>query len=148
MRLVEYKPYHPSYNAPSSFISTPIFSGDSAIGVLVFQLPIDRINDIMTNKQQWTKVGLGATGETYIVAEDYTIRNQSRFLIEDSTNYFKMLEDLKVEPKTIAKIKNFNSTIGLQEVKTEGTEAALKGETDSRIFKDYRGVPVLSAFKP
>ncbi len=148
MRLVEYKPYHPSYNAPSSFISAPVFEGDTAIGVLVFQLPIDRINDIMTNKQQWAKVGLGTTGETYIVAEDYTLRNQSRFLIEDSTNYFKMLEDLKVEPKTIAKIKNFNSTIGLQEVKTEGTEAALKGVTDSRIFNDYRNVPVLSAFKP
>jgi serine phosphatase RsbU (regulator of sigma subunit) len=148
IRLVDYKPYHPSYNAPSSFIATPVFDGDVEIGVLVFQLPIDKINDIMTNKQQWAKVGLGTTGETYIVAEDYTIRNQSRFLIEDSANYFKMLADLKVEPKTISKIRNFKSTIGLQEVKTEGTEAALKGITDSKIFKDYRGVPVLSAFKP
>lgn len=148
MRLVDYKPYHPSYNAPSSFISAPIFDGDEEIGVLVFQLPIDRINDIMTNKQQWAKVGLGTTGETYIVAEDNTIRNQSRFLIEDSTNYFKMLGDLKIEPKTISKIRNFRSTIGLQEVKTEGTVDALKGTTDARIFKDYRGVSVLSAFKP
>jgi serine phosphatase RsbU (regulator of sigma subunit) len=148
IRLVDYKPYHPSYNAPSSFIAAPIFDGDTEIGVLVFQMPIDKINDIMTNKQQWAKVGLGATGETYIVAEDYTIRNQSRFLIEDSTNYFKMLVDLKVEPKTISKIKNFNSTIGLQEVKTQGTEEALKGVSDTRIFEDYRGVSVLSAFKP
>jgi serine phosphatase RsbU (regulator of sigma subunit) len=148
IRLVDYKPYHPSYNAPSSFIAAPIFDGDAEIGVLVFQMPIDKINDIMTNKQQWAKVGLGATGETYIVAEDYTIRNQSRFLIEDSTNYFKMLVDLKVEPKTISKIKNFNSTIGLQEVKTQGTEEALKGASDTRIFEDYRGVSVLSAYKP
>lgn len=148
IRLVDYKPYHPSYNAPSSFIAAPIFDGDVEIGVLVFQMPIDKINDIMTNKQEWAKVGLGTTGETYIVAEDYTIRNQSRFLIEDSTNYFKMLEDLKVDPKTIIKIKNFKSTIGLQEVRTEGTEEALKGNSDTRIFKDYRGVPVLSAYKP
>ncbi|MBP7809284.1 MAG: SpoIIE family protein phosphatase [Bacteroidia bacterium] len=148
IRLVDYKPYHPSYNAPSSFIAAPIFDGDTEIGVLVFQMPIDKINDIMTNKQQWAKMGLGATGETYIVAEDYTIRNQSRFLIEDSTDYFKMLADLKVDPKTISKIKNFNSTIGLQEVKTQGTEEALKGVSDTRIFNDYRGVSVLSAFKP
>ncbi len=148
LRLVDYKPYHPSYNAPAAFIAAPIFDGDEEIGVLVFQLPIDRINDIMTNKEQWEKVGLGTTGETYIVAEDYTIRNQSRFLIEDSANYFKMLRDLNVGPKTISEIKNFNSTIGLQKVKTEGTEAALKNVTDSRIFKDYRGVSVLSAFKP
>jgi serine phosphatase RsbU (regulator of sigma subunit) len=148
IRLVDYKPYHASYNAPSSFIAAPIFDGDTEIGVLVFQMPIDKINDIMTNKQQWAQVGLGTTGETYIVAEDYTIRNQSRFLIEDSINYFKMLMDLKVDPKTIAKIRNFNSTIGLQEVRTEGTEAALKGVTDTKIFEDYRGVPVLSAYKP
>ena len=148
IRLVDYKPYHPSYNAPSSFIAAPVFDGEKEIGVLVFQLPIDKINDIMTNKQQWSKVGLGATGETYIVAEDYTIRNQSRFLLEDSADYFKMLKDLKVEPKTISKIRNFNSTIGLQEVKTTGTEAALKDSTDTKIFNDYRGVPVLSAYKP
>jgi serine phosphatase RsbU (regulator of sigma subunit) len=148
VRLVDYRPYHASYNAPSSFIAAPIFDGDTEIGVLVFQMPIDKINDIMTNKQQWAQVGLGKTGETYIVAEDYTIRNQSRFLIEDSVNYFKMLMDLKVDPKTIAKIKNFNSTIGLQEVRTEGTEAALKGVSDTKIFEDYRGVPVLSAYKP
>ncbi len=148
IRLVDYEPYHPSYNAPSSFIAAPIFDGEEEIGVLVFQMPIDRINDIMTNKQQWVKVGLGTTGETYIVAEDYTLRNQSRFLIEDSTNYFKMLADLNVDPKTISKIKNFNSTIGLQEVKTEGTEEALRGVSDTRIFNDYRGVSVLSAFKP
>jgi serine phosphatase RsbU (regulator of sigma subunit) len=148
IQLVDYKPYHPSYNAPSSFIAAPIFDGDTEIGVLVFQMPIDKINDIMTNKQQWAQVGLGKTGETYIVAEDYTIRNQSRFLIEDSINYFKMLRDLKVDTKTVSRIRSFNSTIGLQEVKTEGTQAALKGSTDTKIFEDYRGVPVLSAYKP
>jgi hypothetical protein len=92
--LVDYEPYHPSYNAHAAFIAAPIYDGEKKIGVLVFQLPIDRINDIMTNKQNWSGVGLGATGETYIVGEDYTLRNQSRFLIEDSTNYFRMINDI------------------------------------------------------
>ncbi len=148
VKLVDFKAYHPSYNASAAFIATPIFDGAERIGVLIFQLPIDRINTIMTNKLQWSKVGLGVSGETYIVGEDYTLRNQSRFLIEDSTNYFKMIRDIGMPAKTINRIKAFNSSIGLQEVKTLGTEAALSGETDAKIFPDYRGVPVLSAYRP
>ncbi len=145
---VDFMPYHPSYNAPSAFIACPIYDNGEKIGVLAFQMPIDKINDIMTNKQNWNNVGLGNTGETYIVGEDYKIRNQSRFLIEDSVDYFKMLSDIGEDKKTIAQIKNYHSSIGLQTVKTTGTEEALKGVNDTKIFPDYRGVSVLSAYKP
>jgi serine phosphatase RsbU (regulator of sigma subunit) len=111
-------------------------------------MPIDKINDIMTNKQNWKNVGLGNTGETYIVGEDFTLRNQSRFLLEDSTNYFKMLADINVDKNVIDKIKNHKSSIGLQTVKTLGTKEALSGMAETKIFPDYRGVSVLSAYKP
>jgi len=97
------------------------------LGVLIFQMPIQKINDIMTNRHEWADVGLGESGETYIVAEDYTLRNQSRFFIEDRENYFKMIRDIGVAESTITQIKNFESTVGLQTVKTDGTEAALRG---------------------
>ncbi len=145
---VDYRPYHPSYNAPSSFIACPIYEDGKKIGVLAFQMPIDKINDIMTNKGNWKEVGLGNTGETYIVGEDFKIRNQSRFLIEDSLNYFKMLRDIGEDKEAIEQIKNYHSSIGLQTVKTTGTEEALKGVNDTQIFPDYRGVSVLSAYKP
>ncbi len=146
--LVDFEQYKASYNAHASFIASPIFDGDDRIGVLIFQMPIDRINNIMTNRQDWLEVGLGNTGETYIVGEDFTLRNQSRFLIEDRKNYFTMIENIGVSQDTIDMIRNFASTVGLQKVKTEGTKLALAGETDTRIFDDYRGVSVLSAFKP
>jgi PAS domain S-box-containing protein len=146
--LEDFEPYHPSYNAPAAFIASPIFDGDEKIGVLIFQMPIDRINNIMTNNQSWESVGLGESGETYIVGEDFLMRNQSRFLIDDSENYFQILEDVGVSILTIARIKNLNSSIGLQAVQTEGTMAALSGETGTAVFPDYRGVPVFSAYKP
>ena len=146
--LVDFEPYKASYNAHAAFMSTPIFDGDECIGVLVFQMPIDRINNIMTNGEKWDEVGLGKTGETYLVSDDYTLRSQSRFFIEDRQAYFKMLVRLNVDSTTIDHIKMFESCIGLQSIKTEGTTAALKGEIDTRVFTDYRGEDVLSSFKP
>jgi len=80
--LVDFAPYTPSYLSPASFISTPIFDpNDSShvMGVLVFQMPIDRINGVMQ-----TKEGMGESGETYIVGPDHLLRSDSRFS-EDST---------------------------------------------------------------
>ena len=148
VRLIDFKPYHPSFNAPASFIASPVFDGDSLEGVLVFQMPIDKINGIMTSNGKWSDVGLGESGETYLVGDDTLLRSQSRFLLEDAEGYFEVLKAANVDEKAIDRIRSSNSAIGLQPVKTEGTVAALGGESDTRIINDYRGVPVLSAFRP
>ena len=144
----DFKPYLPSYNAPASFIASPIFDGGEKIGVLAFQLPVSKINHIMTDGYNWEKIGLGNSGETYLVGSDYLMRNQSRFLIEDPGNYFVSLEKMQILREVISKIRILNSTIGLQPVITDGTLAAINGETGTKVFKDYRGVEVMSAYKP
>lgn len=76
----DFKPYAPSNDAPASFMATPIMEEDGTIaGVLVFQMPIGKINAIM---QKFS--GMGESGETYLVGEDHTMRSDSRFS-EDST---------------------------------------------------------------
>ncbi len=148
VKFVDFEPYVPSYGAPAAFITAPVFDQDKVVGVLAFQMPVDRINDIMTSNQQWSKVGLGESGETYLVGEDKLLRNQSRFFIEDRENYFDMITRIGLAPSTISKIRALDTTIGLQIVDTEGTAAALAGETGVALFEDYRGVPVFSSFRP
>jgi len=148
VKLVDFEAYHPSYNNQASFIASPIFDGKEKIGVLIFQMPEEQINNIMTNNQQWSKVGLGMSGETYIVGDDYTLRNQSRFLIEARDNYFEMLAEIGVSENIITQINNLNTSIGLQKVNTLGTQAAFRGETGMQIIPDYRGISVLSSYKP
>lgn len=76
----DFKSYAPSNGAPASFISTPVKgSGGNTVGVLVFQMPIDRINSVMQSS-----VGLGETGESVIVGSDHLMRSDSRF--SSSTN--------------------------------------------------------------
>jgi PAS domain S-box-containing protein len=149
VKLVDFRPYYPSYNAPASFIASPIFENNKKIGVLVFQMPIDRLNDIMTSNHAWKDVGLGDSGETYIVGNDFTMRNQSRFLIEDPDNFLEVIRNTDISEKTIKLIENFGSTIGLLPIKTDGAKAALDGQTGmGTIFPDYRGVSVLSSYSP
>ncbi len=66
--------------------------------------------------------GLGDTGEIYIVGDDHFMRSKSRFINQN----------------TILKL----------EINTDATRDALRGNTDVRVVKDYRNIPVLSAYTP
>jgi methyl-accepting chemotaxis protein len=118
------------------------------IGVLIFQAPVDRINDVMTGGNNWKGMGLGDSGEVYLVGQDFKMRNNSRFLIEAPEEYFKFLKELKVDPASIEKQKVLKTSIGISEVKTPGSTASLNGKTDFQVFPDYRGISVLSAYAP
>jgi hemerythrin len=119
--VVDFKPYEPSYNAPASFVASPIFDGNNFVGVLAFQMPIDEINRIMLCDRKWEEIGLGETGETYLVGPDYKMRSPSRF-----------------QKDALLRLT----------VKTSAVEKALAGETGVGIIKDYRGEQVLSAWQP
>jgi PAS domain S-box-containing protein len=146
--LVDYAAYLPSYDEPAAFVASPIFDGQDLVGVLAFQMPVDRIDDVMTSHRRWSDVGLGTSGETYLVGSDSTLRSQSRFLIEDRDSYLAMISGSGTPESTVAKIRSFGTSIGLQKVETPGTSAALGGERGTATFADYRGVQVLSSYRP
>ncbi len=146
--LEDFAPYLPSYEDPASFIATPIFDGAEKIGVLIFQMPIDSINKIMTSNQQWKSSGMGNSGESYIVGEDYKMRSMSRFLIEDKQGYIDALKLAGISSYVTNIIAAKNTSIGLQPVRSEGAKAGIAGKTGEAIFSDYRQISVLSAFSP
>ena len=77
---VDFSFYAPSNDAPAAFLASPMFDSRGAkIGVFSIQVPIDKFNAVM----QYSS-GLGDTGETYIVGEDYLMRSQSRLTNVDS----------------------------------------------------------------
>ncbi len=146
--FVEFDYYAPSYGAPAAFIAKPIFDGEQRAGVLIFQVPTTHINQIMTGNQEWARDGLGATGETYLVGADFTMRSVSRFLIEDREGYFEALEKLDYPSKTISQLDEFNTSILLQRVQTKASFGALGGKSSTGIIDDYRGISVLSSYAP
>jgi methyl-accepting chemotaxis protein len=148
VKLIDFEPYAPSYEGAASFIASPIFDGPEKVGVLLFQMPIDKINAVMTSDSDWKNVGLGDSGETYLIGNDLAMRSQSRFLIEDKEGYNTMMKGLGTDQGVLDKINAKDSTILLQKVATKGTRAAVAGNTNVEIFPDYRNVSVLSAYTP
>lgn len=145
--LVDFAPYTPSYDAAASFLASPIFRGEELLGILIFQMPIDGINGIMTNNQQWKNAGFGDSGETYLVGEDQLLRSQSRFLIEDKEGYLTAIAS-DTDAKTLAKIAASNTAIGLKKISNASSNKALAGESGIAYIDDYRGEPVISAYAP
>ena len=148
VKLVDFEPYDPSYAAPASFIASPIYDGDKKIGVLLFQMPIEEINSVMTGNKSWKGDGLGESGETYLVGADQKMRSISRFLVEKPDEYLKVLQQSGYDSKVVDKIGRMGTSILLQEIRTEGVKNALKGNSNVELIKDYRGVDVLSAYSP
>jgi len=151
VKLLDYETYSPSYGKPASFISSPIFDGEKKIGVLLFQMPIDEINRVMTGDYNWKDEGLGKSGETYIVGSDYKMRSDSRFFIEEPNRYFTLLKQMGVDiemNEMVEMIRSYSTSILFQQIQTEAVEEALKGNKDTKIINDYRGIPVLSSYTP
>ena len=146
--LTDFAPYTPSYEDPASFIASPIYEGGKKLGVLIFQMPIDRINNIMTYQSRWKEQGMGNSGETYLVGHDEKMRSIGRFIIDDRQGYLDTLKRTGAPQDMIEMVALKNTTIGLQTVQSPATQKALAGEVGTGIFPDYRGIPVVSAYSP
>ena len=146
VQIVDFASYRPSYAAPAAFFAAPIYDGNRQVGILAAQLPVDRINNVLTGNQDWQNQGLGKSGEVYLVGSDYLMRSISRFLIEDARGYLEALRKLGTPEETIESIERLETSILLQTVKTEGVLAAFQGQEGTKIIDDYRGIPVLSSY--
>ena len=146
--LVDFEPYLPSYGAADSFIASPVFDGDELLGALVFQMPLSRINETMTNGGQWRSAGFGETGEAYLVGPDERLRTESRFLMEEQEEYLLAIREAGVDEALVRAIEAQGSAVGLQRVESDGVRRALEGESGVSRIRDYRGVEVFSSFRP
>ena len=146
--MIPTRRYSPSYNIPTSFLSAPVYDGHEVVGVLVFQVPLDEVNNVMTSEKQWLADGMGTTGESYIVsADDGTMRSTSRFMLENPEGYFTALKDAGYSDDVINTIKKTHTPVMTQKIETEVMKLGTKkGSSGVLVTKDYRGVAVLSSF--
>lgn len=123
---VDFQRYFPSYEAPAGFVASPIYRGSERIGIAIFQLPTDRVLEIMAARN-----GLGSTGETLLVGPDYLMRSDS-VLQPDTHSLFASWKN----PQT-------------GKIDTTATQAAIRENASGVITEvDYRGKETVVAYAP
>ncbi|PCS23970.1 methyl-accepting chemotaxis protein [Candidatus Enterovibrio escicola] len=146
--FIDFKPYYPSYDSPASFISSPIVKEGKTIGVLIFQMPIDNINAIMTYNGKWQEDGLGKTGESFLVGSDRLSRSQSRMLVENKEVYLDSLRAEGIAESVVSRINKTESSAGQQLMTSDYISKALNGMRGFSTVTNHANKEVLSAFTP
>ncbi|KAA9111391.1 adenylate/guanylate cyclase domain-containing protein [Microbacterium rhizomatis] len=144
----DFERYIPSLNAPALWVLSPVGNDTAITGVLAAQIPISKINDVMTGKNRWKEQGLGDTGEVYLVGPDHLMRSISRGLVEDPEDYAQRAIANGTPPDVAKRIVEVNGTVLLQPVNTVSVENALKGETGTSISTGYLGNENITAYSP
>jgi methyl-accepting chemotaxis protein len=145
--LTDFEPYLPSYNDQAAFAAVPIFDGERQIGVLAVQFPIDRITKAINSNQNWTGIGLGNTGDAYLVGPDRLLRTDVRDLLQGKEAFVNTLgERLSAAQKDLVLKKN--TSIGLVNVNSQPVQEALAGRSGQGRFVDHRGIEMVGAWAP
>ena len=148
VEISKFQAYRAVYEAYVAFVATPIYNGDNLLGVLVIQLPVDKINQIVGENKTWEGSGLGQTGENYLVGEDYLMRSVSRFWLQDKEKFKAEVQSEGTAQETIRFMEVADSNAGLQEIKTPIVQSALGGKKGIDITQNYRGKEVLMSYSP
>jgi methyl-accepting chemotaxis protein len=145
--LTDFEPYLASYNDQAAFAAVPLFDGERQIGVLAMQYPIDKITATINSDKAWSKIGLGASGDAYLVGPDKMLRTDLRDVLTAKADFVSQLGD-RASPEARALIDKKSSTIGTVKADSTAAQEALAGRTGVTRFVDFRGVPMLGAYAP
>ncbi|MCT4621942.1 MAG: methyl-accepting chemotaxis protein [Marinisporobacter sp.] len=130
--VTDYEFYSPSNNKPIIGMAAPIFKGDKKIGVLVFKMGTEKIDEIVSNNNKWESLNLGKSGEVILIGQDYKSRSNTRFVSQEEDE----------------RIKSAKSAILLKEIRTKGAGAVIAGETAVDTYFDYHNIESIVAYTP
>ncbi|MCC5853801.1 MAG: methyl-accepting chemotaxis protein [Alkalimonas sp.] len=142
----DFAPYFPSYQAPASFIATPIYHNNTLLGALVFQMPVDGINDVLTFSQQWQHAGLGETGQVVLIGPDGTMRSNDRQFLQQPEHFFQQLQ-LNHKTDIAQRVQQTGTTIGVLPISGKAVTLALAGQDGIVTEHHYQHGTSLRAYR-
>ena len=111
---------HPTDSLPICLIAHRVLSDNGNVtGIVIFEISSKDINRIMLQDNR--QMGLGNSGETYLLGSDHIMRSASRFI---------------------------NGAVLRVRGQSNAVDNAIHGLTGSIVTTDYRGIKVFSAYEP
>jgi class 3 adenylate cyclase len=140
--------YVPARGQPVVFIATVIRSGSKVLGAVVAEIPVGTITDLATAGQDWDLLGLGETGEIYLVGSDNTLRTDTRDWLDDPEAFVQDHLDRLGDETAAAQMELAGSAALTVEVDNAAVDAALSGDTFVGRVTNYRGDGTFAASGP
>ena len=147
VEMTDFSGYQPALE-PTAWMVSPVGPLDQVTGVLALQLPMSKINRLMTVDKQWQQAGMGTTGETFLVGADELMRSDSRLFLEDRDAYRSDVITAGTPPDVADAAIHQGTTVLIQPAGTEATRLADQGRTGTLIADDYLGRRTLQAYAP
>lgn len=143
--FTDFEFYQPAGMAPTAWMVAPIPAVGKPEGVLAFQAPISKINKVLTFDKKWADAGMGETGETIMVGQDFLMRSDSRLFVEDPDKYRQKVTAAGTPPEIPERAIRQGGTTLVQPV---APNAAQEGVPGTRIARDYLGEETIQAYEP
>lgn len=124
------------------FFGVPVFhpnNVDTPVGFLIAQYPVSRFTDLMTGNQNWQDLGLGQSGDLYLVDQQQTLVTELRPYLTDKANFITEYPHFKAGPYGLGG----HATLQLPQIKQ-----ALAGKSGVAEAEDYRGIASLLSWRP
>ncbi len=147
VEVTDFGAYQPALE-PTAWMVSPVGPLEKVTGALALQMPMSRINRLMTFDKQWEQTGLGTTGETFLVGDDKLMRSDSRLFLEDPEAYRSKVIAAGTPPDVADAAIRQGTTVLIQPAGTEATRRADQGQTGTLITDDYLGRRTLQAYAP
>lgn len=145
--VTDFADYLPA-DGPTAWMVAPIREGSRVTGVLALQFPIAGVNRIMTGGGDWARVGMGETGESYLVGPDGLMRSNSRLFVQDPQRFEDEVVEAGTSPDVAEKSIRQGGTTMVQPVANEASRQAQRGQSGTLVETDYLGNEALMSYAP
>jgi HAMP domain-containing protein/HPt (histidine-containing phosphotransfer) domain-containing protein len=132
--------YQPSYDAPSLFIGAPVIGRTGkVVGVVIIQLNPDSISRTLSFNGKYNEIGLGRSGEAYLINQDgfFVTDPRNPALVPDNTvkRPLVTVQGIQEQPSVALRLKDLS----------EAGRSAFSSSGLSR-YRNYLGRDVLGAY--
>ncbi|WII72120.1 ATP-binding protein [Bdellovibrio sp. 22V] len=145
VQFFDFAPLTHFWSIPVAYLATPLFARNRYVGTLLFEIPLERVENILSNGKNWAGLGLKNTGEVVAFGTQGIMRNNARLYLEDPEKFTEVFRRHSPQQGSLPLIlKNRGTALNLtllpRDLKKYLSAPSLE-ETDN----DYLGVKTLKS---
>ncbi|MDR4506324.1 MAG: hypothetical protein MRK01_16250 [Candidatus Scalindua sp.] len=147
VRVTDFELIPPSYKKAASFAASTIYDGSEKVGILLYKVPLDEINLLMTNNHESKSDDMGKSGNVYIVGKDPALSISQSFS-ERKDDIFSPLQRAGIKQGVWDTMNEESCTKLLKRKENRSVRTAITGGMNGGTLPGYRNVPVMSTYTP